>query len=100
MATAPPSAVMPRAATLPLLQVVDTVKTSDLKGKQPYCRCFMSGTFPQCVLGDCTVTSSLGLRPNVKIVIRLWCCRCDGSHAKHNQRTGDNVGPLIISKDE
>ena len=23
---------------------------------------------------------------------------CDGSHRKHNQFTGDNVGPLIVKK--
>ena len=23
---------------------------------------------------------------------------CDGSHAKHNTETGDNVGPLIVKK--
>lgn len=23
---------------------------------------------------------------------------CDGAHAKHNEETGDNVGPLIIKK--
>ncbi|CAD7675884.1 unnamed protein product [Nyctereutes procyonoides] len=25
---------------------------------------------------------------------------CDGSHTKHNEETGDNVGPLIIKKKE
>lgn len=23
---------------------------------------------------------------------------CDGAHTKHNEETGDNVGPLIIKK--
>merc|ERR1712151_91658 len=39
------------------------------KGKKVYCRCWLSGTFPL----------------------------CDGSHMGHNEATGDNVGPLIVS---
>lgn len=39
------------------------------KGKKVYCRCWLSGTFPL----------------------------CDASHVKHNEATGDNVGPLIVS---
>lgn len=38
-------------------------------GKNVYCRCWKSETFPL----------------------------CDGSHVNHNKITGDNVGPLILS---
>lgn len=33
-------------------------------------------------------------------VVQLWLQfpYCDGSHSKHNDETGDNVGPLIIKK--
>ncbi|CAE7338671.1 Cisd1 [Symbiodinium sp. CCMP2592] len=46
------------------------VTKEDLKegDKRVYCRCWLSGTFPL----------------------------CDGAHAKHNEATGDNVGPLIV----
>ncbi|PSC77033.1 CDGSH iron-sulfur domain-containing NEET [Micractinium conductrix] len=51
-------------------KVVDTVFPKDLDGKPQavYCRCWRSATFPL----------------------------CNGAHVKHNQATGDNVGPLII----
>ena len=41
-------------------------------GKAVYCRCWRSGTFPG----------------------------CDGAHVAHNKVTGDNVGPLILSRDK
>uniref|UniRef100_A0A7S1S5T6 Iron-binding zinc finger CDGSH type domain-containing protein n=1 Tax=Alexandrium catenella TaxID=2925 RepID=A0A7S1S5T6_ALECA len=40
--------------------------------KKVYCRCWMSKTFPL----------------------------CDGAHAKHNEETGDNVGPLIVAAEK
>merc|ERR1719337_24686 len=51
-------------------KVVDTVDIEDMGDKGVFCRCWKSKKFPY----------------------------CDGSHNKHNQVTGDNVGPLIIKK--
>ncbi|PKA60453.1 hypothetical protein AXF42_Ash008513 [Apostasia shenzhenica] len=52
-------------------KVVDSVVVSELsKPLTAYCRCWRSGAFPL----------------------------CDGSHAKHNKATGDNVGPLLVKK--
>jgi CDGSH-type Zn-finger protein len=49
-------------------KVVDNVDVEDLGKKAVFCRCWRSKKFPY----------------------------CDGAHAKHNEATGDNVGPLII----
>jgi len=51
-------------------KVVDTVDIEDMGDKGVFCRCWKSKKFPY----------------------------CDGSHAKHNTETGDNVGPLIVKK--
>mmetsp|Transcript_28194 Transcript_28194/g.43389 ORF Transcript_28194/g.43389 Transcript_28194/m.43389 type:complete len:102 (+) Transcript_28194:62-367(+) len=52
---------------------VVTMETITEPTKKVYCRCWKSGTFPL----------------------------CDGAHQKHNEKTGDNVGPLIVMvKDE
>ncbi|XP_062851240.1 CDGSH iron-sulfur domain-containing protein 1 [Trichomycterus rosablanca] len=53
-------------------KVVHAFDIEDLGDKAVYCRCWRSKKFPY----------------------------CDGAHAKHNQETGDNVGPLIIKKKE
>jgi len=53
-------------------KVVDTVDIEDITEKAVYCRCWKSKKFPY----------------------------CDGSHAKHNKETGDNVGPLIVKKSQ
>ena len=51
-------------------KVVDTLNVSDFEGAAYMCRCFKSEKWP----------------------------KCDGSHAKHNEATGDNVGPLCVKK--
>ncbi|XP_007895216.1 CDGSH iron-sulfur domain-containing protein 1 [Callorhinchus milii] len=53
-------------------KVVHAFDIEDLGDKAVYCRCWRSKRFPM----------------------------CDGSHTKHNDETGDNVGPLIIKKRE
>lgn len=51
-------------------KVVHSFDMEDIATKAVYCRCWKSKKFPY----------------------------CDGAHAKHNDETGDNVGPLIIKK--
>ncbi|CAJ0573472.1 unnamed protein product, partial [Mesorhabditis spiculigera] len=51
-------------------KVVDTVDMEDIGDKKVFCRCWKSKKFPY----------------------------CDGAHNKHNVDTGDNVGPLIVTK--
>jgi len=54
-------------------KVVNILKVSEIEGKKGvFCRCWKSGTFPL----------------------------CNGAHVAHNKETGDNVGPLIIAKEE
>uniref|UniRef100_A0A673G6F6 CDGSH iron sulfur domain 1 n=1 Tax=Sinocyclocheilus rhinocerous TaxID=307959 RepID=A0A673G6F6_9TELE len=53
-------------------KVVHAFDIEDLGDEAVYCRCWRSKKFPY----------------------------CDGAHAKHNQETGDNVGPLIIKRKE
>jgi len=51
-------------------KVADTFDMEDLGNKTAFCRCWKSSKFPL----------------------------CDGAHGKHNQACGDNLGPVIITK--
>ncbi|CAG2162826.1 unnamed protein product [Oppiella nova] len=51
-------------------KVVDSFDIEDMGAKTVFCRCWRSKKFPL----------------------------CDGAHIKHNEDTGDNVGPLIVQK--
>lgn len=53
-------------------KVVNMVDIEELADKTAYCRCWRSKRFPL----------------------------CDGSHSKHNDDTGDNVGPLVLKRKE
>lgn len=53
-------------------------------------------------LSSSKVVNNISLAPGEKCVVcRCWKSAkfplCDGSHAKHNKETGDNLGPAIIS---
>lgn len=51
-------------------KVVNIVDIEEIGEKVSYCRCWRSKRFPL----------------------------CDGSHNKHNEDTGDNVGPLVLKR--
>ncbi|KAM7063996.1 CDGSH iron-sulfur domain-containing protein 1-like [Molossus nigricans] len=53
-------------------KTVNAFDMEDLGDKAVYCCCWRSKKFPF----------------------------CDGAHIKHNEETGDNVGPLIIKRKE
>ncbi|CAG9467230.1 unnamed protein product [Pedinophyceae sp. YPF-701] len=52
-------------------KVATMIKCSEMGKKGVFCRCWRSKTFPM----------------------------CDGAHVEFNKKTGDNVGPLIVTDD-
>ena len=60
-------------------------------GKKVYCRCWKSKTFPLCD------GSHVAVRP--AFALRLHPRRSRAAAlAQHNKETGDNLGPLIVTK--
>ncbi|XP_012284006.1 CDGSH iron-sulfur domain-containing protein 2 homolog [Orussus abietinus] len=53
-------------------KVVDTLDVENITEKVAFCRCWRSENWPY----------------------------CDGAHGKHNQETGDNVGPVVVTKNK
>ncbi|EDV90754.1 CDGSH iron-sulfur domain-containing protein 2 homolog [Drosophila grimshawi] len=51
-------------------KVVDMIDVEDIAEKAAFCRCWKTKNWPY----------------------------CDGSHGEHNKLTGDNVGPVVVSK--
>lgn len=51
-------------------KIVNSVDIEDIGNKAVFCRCWKSKKFPY----------------------------CDGSHNKHNEECGDNVGPLVVKR--
>ena len=58
-------------------------------GKKVFCRCWKSKTFPYCD------GSHVGVRC---AAVRALCGTNASCPAQHNQETGDNLGPLIVTK--
>lgn len=72
---------------------VATMETLEAPAKKVYCRCWQSGTFPLC---DGTCILSMVIR--ILLLIGLSISNdLLGTHMKHNEKTGDNVGPLIVT---
>ncbi|KAJ8978365.1 hypothetical protein NQ317_018597 [Molorchus minor] len=65
-----PSAVVNRNILKSNPKVVDFIDIEDISEKAVLCRCWRSKNWPY----------------------------CDGSHAKHNNDVGDNVGPVIVQR--
>ena len=77
-------------------KVVDTVDVSQQEKNQvAYCRCWRSGTFPMC---DGTYYLCIQCDSIDASAVILMVLSSVGSHMKHNEAEGDNVGPLLVKK--
>jgi CDGSH-type Zn-finger protein len=62
-----------------------------------------TGRFNKAIdMDSAKVVHSITLNPGEKCVVcRCWQSAkfplCDGTHAKHNKLTGDNLGPVVIT---
>ena len=78
-------------------KVVDTIDIEDMGDKGVFCRYRFMKLHVQIYNVHVIVIIVI-----IVIVTRCWKSKkfpyCDGSHAKHNTETGDNVGPLIVKK--
>ena len=59
-------------------------------GKKVFCRCWKSKTFPYCDGSHVAVSTQRRTAPTQRLT--------RGSRAQHNKATGDNLGPLIVTK--
>lgn len=54
------------------------------------------------VVDKCSIKDIEGLGKDNVAYCRCWKSKswpyCDGAHGKHNQESGDNLGPLVITK--
>ncbi|XP_043375789.1 CDGSH iron-sulfur domain-containing protein 1 isoform X3 [Dermochelys coriacea] len=87
-------------------KVVHAFDMEDLGDKAVYCRCWRSKKVKrihqvEIELGEVPGTGPTFLSQSDGIVtFHSKFPLCDGSHTKHNEETGDNVGPLIIKRKE
>ncbi|CAG9536259.1 unnamed protein product [Cercopithifilaria johnstoni] len=93
-------------------KVAETIDLEDIGEQKVFCRCWKSNnvSFETSYFGFTELsivrhdiftlwsrhlTGSVRLTRNFLFNDEKWPY-CDGSHNKHNQITGDNVGPLIV----
>ena len=81
-------------------KVVDTIKVEDLGAKTVLCRCWQSKKFPLCD-GRFLIFLDL-IRSCFQFVrsdkLKIMLTSFSGAHGKHNQKCGDNLGPVVLTK--